>query len=65
MLFLQSNRWKKRGISIVPMWYGFDYPSIFRYGMQVNIYEHDGTVAISHGGIEMGQGINTKVSKVY
>ncbi|KAK7081739.1 hypothetical protein SK128_005861 [Halocaridina rubra] len=62
--FNKANRWKKRGLAVIPLCYGFDYPPFFRYPIQVAIYERDGTVAISHGGIEMGQGINTKVAQV-
>lgn len=34
------------------------------YGSLVAIYNGDGSVAISHGGIEVGQGISTKVAQV-
>ncbi|KAJ8925555.1 hypothetical protein NQ315_009395 [Exocentrus adspersus] len=53
-----ANRWKKRGISIVPMAWTLDFE--VNYSILVSIYHGDGGVVISHGGIEMGQGINTK-----
>ncbi|XP_064098256.1 uncharacterized protein LOC135209209 [Macrobrachium nipponense] len=62
--FNKTNLFKKRGISIIPLWYEYQYPPILRFGVQVTIYELDGTVSLSIGGIEMGQGINTKVAQV-
>ncbi|KAK3885385.1 hypothetical protein Pcinc_010383 [Petrolisthes cinctipes] len=59
----QDNRWKKRGLSIMPARYTYVYLPEWAFRVQVTIYQHDGTVAVSHGGV-MGQGINTKVAQV-
>merc|ERR1711973_685076 len=62
--FNSSNKWKKRGISLVPMRYGHNL-SLFsglKMNCVVSIYGGDGSVSVSHNGIEMGQGINTKVA---
>ena len=58
--FNRNNRWKKRGINFLPMIYPVEYPS-FHYNVQVAVFHNDGSVAVSHGGIESGQGVNTKV----
>ncbi|CAG9813286.1 unnamed protein product [Phaedon cochleariae] len=60
--FNQENRWTKKGLSMVPM--VWTLPTFFNYSLFVSIFHGDGTVAIAHGGIEIGQGINTKVAQM-
>ncbi|XP_031766920.2 aldehyde oxidase 1-like [Galleria mellonella] len=58
----KGNRWKKRGLRT----------SFSRWtpggGQQLDItlsvYHGDGTVAITHAGVEMGQGVNTKAVQI-
>ncbi|XP_023247177.1 xanthine dehydrogenase-like [Copidosoma floridanum] len=58
----KENRWKKRGMSLVLMKYPF---FVFgQYYTAIAVHARDGSVSITHGGIEMGQGLNTKVAQV-
>uniref|UniRef100_A0A8D0ART7 Aldehyde oxidase 1 n=1 Tax=Sander lucioperca TaxID=283035 RepID=A0A8D0ART7_SANLU len=56
--FNQDNCWKKRGLAIVPIKYGIAFAAAL-----VHVYK-DGSVLVSHGGTEMGQGLHTKMQQV-
>ncbi|XP_026751930.2 xanthine dehydrogenase [Galleria mellonella] len=63
--FNKEHRWRKRGISIVPTMFGIAFTEklLNQAGALVLIYI-DGSVLISHGGTEMGQGLHTKMIQV-
>jgi len=57
----KANRWTKRGISLVPCKFGLGISKNPQAAL-VDVFS-DGSIVISHSGIEMGQGINTKVTQ--
>uniref|UniRef100_A0A3B4UPP3 xanthine dehydrogenase n=1 Tax=Seriola dumerili TaxID=41447 RepID=A0A3B4UPP3_SERDU len=63
--FNQQSRWKKKGMSIIPIKYGIAFAESFlnQAAALVHIYK-DGSVLVTHGGTEMGQGIHTKMQQV-
>jgi xanthine dehydrogenase/oxidase len=63
--FNKNTKHLKRGISMIPTKFGiaFTFTTLNQGGCLVNIYT-DGSVLISHGGVEMGQGLNAKVAQV-
>ncbi|XP_060598947.1 xanthine dehydrogenase/oxidase-like [Ruditapes philippinarum] len=63
--FNRDNKFKKRGIAMTTDKFGVGFPAVFlNQGTAiVNIYT-DGSVFLAHGGVEMGQGLNTKLIQV-
>jgi len=64
--FNAANRWKKRGISMIPVKYGSGYnaPFLEQAGALLEVYGQDGTVLVRQGGVELGQGLQIKVAQV-
>ncbi|XP_037663546.1 xanthine dehydrogenase/oxidase [Choloepus didactylus] len=63
--FNKENCWKKRGLCIIPTKFGisFTVPFLNQAGALVHVYT-DGSVLLTHGGTEMGQGLHTKMIQV-
>jgi xanthine dehydrogenase large subunit len=63
--FNTENEFYKRGIAMTPVKFGISFTTTFlnQAGSLVHVYT-DGTVLVNHGGTEMGQGLNTKISQI-
>jgi xanthine dehydrogenase large subunit len=63
--FNATNEFYKKGLAFTPVKFGISFTTSFlnQAGALVNIYK-DGTVLVNHGGTEMGQGLNTKISQI-
>lgn len=63
--FNKKNKWVKRGVGFIPTKFGIAFTAKYmnQGGALVHLYT-DGTVLVTHGGTEMGQGLHTKVCQV-
>jgi xanthine dehydrogenase/oxidase len=56
-----ANQWTKRGIAISPVRFGLGWKGA-KYSCLVSILG-DGSVDVTHAGVEIGQGVDTKVAQ--
>lgn len=63
--FNAKNEFYKRGLAMTPVKFGIAFTTTFlnQAGSLVHVYT-DGTVLVNHGGTEMGQGLNTKITQI-
>jgi xanthine dehydrogenase large subunit len=63
--FNQQNQLYKKGLAVMPICFGISFTKTFMNQTRalVHIYT-DGSVGISTGAVEMGQGVNTKIAQV-
>ncbi len=63
--FNKTSKFIKKGISVMPVCFGISFTATFmnQAGALVNVY-WDGSVGVSTGAIEMGQGVYTKIKTI-
>jgi len=61
----EQHQTLKRGIALTPVKFGISFTATLfnQAGALVHVYL-DGSVQVNHGGVEMGQGLNTKVAQI-
>jgi xanthine dehydrogenase molybdopterin binding subunit len=61
----RHNEFFKKGIALTPVKFGISFTTTFlnQAGALVHVY-NDGSILINHGGVEMGQGLNTKIHSI-
>ena len=64
--FNAKNKWRKRGICLMPLKYGsgFNLIMLEQTTALVSIYPADGTILIQQGGADMGQGMVTQLAQI-
>lgn len=63
--FNMENRWRKRGISLVNTMFSIGFtPKYLNQATALVLVYRDGAILISHGGVEMGQGLHTKMMQI-
>lgn len=63
--FNASSKWLKQGVAAMPVCFGISFTKtpMNQARSLVHVYT-DGSVAVSTGAVEMGQGVNTKIAQV-
>ncbi len=64
--FNKKNKWRKRGIYMLPVKYGSGYNlvQLEQASAMISIFAGDGSVVINQGGVDMGQGMVTKIEQI-
>lgn len=64
--FNKKNRWRKRGLAMLPAKYGsgYNFVQIEQAAAIIFVNQGDGSVVIHQGGVEMGQGLTTQIVQI-
>ncbi|MFL5345068.1 MAG: molybdopterin cofactor-binding domain-containing protein [Hyalangium sp.] len=64
--FNKQNKWRKRGLAMMPVKYGSGYNLVMleQAAAVVSVFQADGSIVIHQGGVEMGQGLLTQVRQI-
>ncbi|PYP87934.1 MAG: xanthine dehydrogenase [Candidatus Angelobacter sp. Gp1-AA117] len=64
--FNKKNRWRKRGLGMIPVKYGsgYNFVQIEQAAAIISVNQGDGSVIIHQGGVEMGQGLTTQIVQI-